>query len=83
MAVTQTDIQVNALRELLMARAAYHRALNEFMGTMPSKVRDDRVVYLVQHLPETDPRECDERTLIEVMNLAYGESPATPLKEVK
>lgn len=68
---TQTDAQICALKELLMSRQAFHRSLNEFTRTLPTKVRDDRIVYMVQHLPEIDAREVDEETLKQVMALAY------------
>lgn len=69
---TQTDAQICALKELLMAKQAYHRSLNEFLNTLPEKVRDDRVVYMVQHLPNIDPREIGEETVTYVKGLAYG-----------
>lgn len=76
MATTQTDAQICALKELLMAKQAYHRSLNEFLNTLPEKVRDDRVVFMIQHMPDIDPRETSEKTLQHVMELAYGHSAA-------
>lgn len=72
MAVTKTEARICALKELLMARQAFHRAFNEFTRTLPIKMRDDRVVHMIQRLPDIDPRETDEQTVEQVLILAYG-----------
>ena len=66
---TQTQMQVGALKELIMAKQAMARALEEFCNTLPYELNDSRVALMLQQLPE-DPRETDEDTLKRVLFLS-------------
>ena len=70
MTVTKTDVQVGALKELVLAKHAMMRALTEFTNTLPYELNDSRVALLIQQLPEIDPREVTEDTLNRVLFLA-------------
>lgn len=72
---TQTQMQVGTLKELIMAKQAMARALEEFINTLPYEMNDSRVALLLQQLPEIDPRATDEDTLERVLFLA-GIDPA-------
>jgi hypothetical protein len=70
MTVTKTDVQVGALKELVLAKQSFDRALTEFMNTLSVEVSSDNRIMLIATLPTLDPREITESTLEDVLNYA-------------